>query len=160
MKITKIALFALMLAAPFAVLAGKSKTLYFGDLVLEPDTDMTFSVEDAPEEINGMPVLDEYLPEGLSVTWTGKKFKVPKSKKVKYSKKEEDFVSKADENCCSFKVSINKKTGVVKGSFKVYVVKSEKKLKTYGASFRGSLGDAGLTVTYKGAGLTAAGSLD
>ena len=151
MKMKTIAVMALAAVLPFVVF-GKKKTLVIGDQTLEPDTSLTFSMSDGPDEINGMEVLAEYLPDGIDVTWTGSKFKVPKAGKVKYSKKEEDFVSKKDENMCGFKISVNKKSGTVKGSFKVYVQKSDKKLKAYSASFRGTLGDGGITVSVRGAG--------
>ena len=71
-------------------LAAKSVTLYYGDGdTLEPEDSVMFSLDDFPEEINGYPVLDEYLPNGVELTWTGKKFKAPKKGKVKYSKSEE-----------------------------------------------------------------------
>lgn len=153
MKMKTIAVVALAAVLPF-VAFGKKKTLVIGDQTLEPDTSLTFTLTDAPDEINGMEVLSEYLPDGIDVTWTGSKFKVPKSSKPKFSKKEEDFVTseKRDENNCGFKISVNKKSGAVKGSFKVYVQKSEKKLKAYSASFRGTLGDGGITVSVRGAG--------
>ena len=151
-KMKMIAVVALAALLPF-VAFGKKKTLVIGDMTLEPDTSLTFALADAPDEINGMEVLSEYLPDGIDVTWTGSKFKVPKSSKPKFSKKQDDFVTseKRDENNCGFKCSVNKKTGVVKGSFKVYVQKSEKKLKAYGASFRGTLGDGGVAVRIAGA---------
>lgn len=150
-KMKMVAIVALAAVLPF-VAFGKKKTLVIGDMTLEPDTSLTFAMADGPDEINGLEVLSEYLPDGIDVTWTGSKFKVPKSGKPKYSKKEDDFVSKKDENMCGFKCSVNKKTGRVKGSFKVYVQKSEKKLKAFGASFSGTLGDGGLTVRVRGAG--------
>ena len=137
---------------------GKSTTIAVGDMVLEPDDFLSFSMEEMIDEIDGYPVLSEYLPDGIDVTWTGKKFKVPKKGKVKYSKKEEDFVTTSDDNPCGFSVSVNKKTGKVKGSFKVYAQKSEKKLKTYTAKISGFLG-SDLTVTIKKVG-TFTGTLD
>ena len=105
-----------------------------------------------PDEIGGFEVLSEYLPDGIDVEWTGKKFKTPKAGRVKYSKKEEDFVATSDDNPSGFKVSINKKTGKVSGSFKVYVAKSEKKLKSYSAKVKGYVGGE-LTVTIKKVGV-------
>jgi len=150
MKLKYMALAALAMLVP-ALCFGKSssKTLVFGDVTLEPEDSLMFSLEDMDETIGGLPVLDEYLPAGIEVEWTGKKFKTPKSGKVKYSKKEGDFVTTNDDNPCGFKVSISKKTGKVSGSFKVYVAKSEKKLKSYTAKFSGYLGSEGFVVTIK-----------
>lgn len=137
---------------------GKSTSIAIGDNVLEPDDSLTFSLDDMVDEINGYSVLSEYLPNGIDVTWTGKKFKAPKKGKVKYSKKEEDFVTTNDDNPCGFSVSVSKKTGKVKGSFKVYVQKSEKKLKSYKAKISGYVG-SDLTITIKKVG-TFTGQLD
>ena len=74
----------------------------------------------------------------------------PKAGKVKYVKSEEDFDDVKDsENPCGLKVSINKKTGKVSGSFKIYTAKTEKKLKTYTAKISGYVGNETLTVTVK-----------
>ena len=100
---------------------------------------LSFSVDDMPDEIGGHDVLSEFLPDGIEVEWTGKKFKVPKAGKVKYSKKEGDFVTTSEENPCGLKLKVSKK-GMVSGSFKVYVEKSEKKLKSYTAKISGTLG--------------------
>lgn len=112
---------------------------------LEPGDELSFSVEDLPEEIQGREVLEEFLPSGITVEWTGKKFKVPKAGKVKYSKSEEGFVTTREDNPCGLKLKVNKKKGTVSGSFKVYVAKSEKKVKTYTAKVSGRLGET-LTV--------------
>ena len=150
MKTIKIMTFAaLAMLVPFVGFCGKAKTLYIGDITLEPEDSLTFTLEDMVEEINGLPVMEEYLPSGIDVEWTGKKFKTPKAGKVKYSKKEEGFVTTNDDNPCGFKVSINKKTGKVSGSFKVYVEKSEKKVKSYSAKIKGYLGSENITVTIK-----------
>ncbi len=134
-------------------------TLEYGDgETLEPEDSLYFSTEDIPEEIQGYPVLEEYLPDGVEVTWTGKKFKTPKKGKVKYSKNEEDFITTNDDNPCGLTVKYSKKKKTVKGSFKVYVAKSEKKVKSYKASFSGRLGEE-FTITIKKGG-TATGSMD
>ncbi len=153
MKLKNLALLLLTALIPFIGL-GKSKggsILAIGDMTLEPEDSLTFSLEDFPDEVMGYEVLSEFLPEGVDIVWTGKKFKAPKAGRVKYSKKEEDFVSTSDENPCGLKISINKKTGRVSGSFKVYCAKSEKKLKSYTAKFGGYLGGE-LTVSVKGGG--------
>ena len=150
MKLKKtLAMVLIALITPM-FLFGKSKpkTFVIGDITLEPEDSMMFSTMDELETINGYEVLTEYLPMGVEVLWTGKKFKLPKAGKVKYSKKEGDFITTNDENPCGLKLSINKKTGKVKGSFKIYVAKSEKKLKSYTAKFSGYLGDE-LPVTIK-----------
>ena len=119
---------------------------------------MFFSIDDMVDEIGGYPVMSEYLPDGIEVEWTGKRFKTPKAGVVKYSKKEGDFVTTSDDNPCGFKVSISKKKGKVTGSFKVYVQKSEKKVKAYTAKISGYVGST-LTVTIKNVG-TFEASLD
>ena len=67
------------------------------------------------------------------------------------SDQEEAFVDTKDsENPSGLSVKYSKKTGKVSGSFKVYVAKSEKKLKTYKAKFSGKLGESmGVTVNGK-----------
>lgn len=143
-----------------AVSASGKKTFSYGDVILEPEDGLMFSVADIEDEIGGYPVLTEFLPEGIEVTWTGKKFKVPKAGRVKYSKKEGDFIATRDENPCGFTISISKKTGKVKGSFKVYVAVSEKKLKSYTATFSGYLGGEELSLSIKKAGVYATATLD
>ena len=117
----------------------------------EEETILSFSFEDdMPDEISGYEVLSEFLPDGVSLEWTGKKLKAPKAGKVKYDKKEEDFVDTKDsDNPSGLSVKYKKKTGKVSGTFKVYVAKSEKKLKTYKAKFSGKLGET-MNVTVKG----------
>ena len=116
----------------------------------DDDSGFAFSFEDDfPDEIGGHEVLTEFLPEGLELEWTGKKLKAPKAGKVKYSKKDGGFVDKKDsDNPSGLTVKYNKKRGTVSGSFKVYVAKSEKKLKTYTAKFSGKLGES-MSVTVK-----------
>lgn len=152
MKLRKTLMVAfLALLTPMLLFAKKSKTttLYFGDITLEPEDTLMFACDDMPEEIGGYEVMYEYLPSGVEVTWTGKKFKLPKAGKVKYSKKEGDFITTNDENPCGLKLSINKKTGKVSGSFKVYVMKSEKKVKSYTAKITGYVGGEEIYVTIK-----------
>ena len=107
---------------------AKSKSITIGETVLEPEDTLSFSLEEMADEIGGYPVMSEYLPDGVEVEWTGKKFKTPKAGSVKYSKKEEDFITTSEDNPCGLKVSINKKTGKVtvkkglkKGTYKVKV---------------------------------------
>lgn len=118
---------------------------------LEEGESLTFSFSDESlDEIDGYEVLTEYLPDGMTLEWTGKKLKVPKSGKVKYSKKEEGFMARKDsENPSRLSVKYNKRSGKVSGSFKVYVAKTEKKLKSYTARFSGTLG-GDMSVTVKG----------
>ena len=110
-----------------------------GSTTLEAGSSLTFSVDDMPDEIGGKDVLSEFLPEGIAVEWTGKKLVTPKAGKVKYSKSEEDFVTTSEDNPCGLKLKVSKK-GTVSGSFKVYVEKSEKKVKSYTAKVSGTLG--------------------
>ena len=117
----------------------------------DDETVVTFSfVDEDLDEISGYEVLSEFLPDGVALEWTGKKLKAPKAGKVKYSKKEESFVdTKNSDNPSGLSVKYNKKTGKVSGSFKVYVEKSEKKLKSYKAKFSGTLGQS-MNVTVNG----------
>lgn len=152
MKMRKTLMVVLLaLLTPMLLFAKKAKvtSLTFGEITLDPEDSLMFVCDELPEEIGGYEVMSEYLPSGVEVTWTGKKFKMPKSGKVKYSKKEGDFITTNDENPCGVKLSINKKTGKVKGSFKVYVMKSEKKVKSYTAKVTGYVGDEEIYVTIK-----------
>ena len=112
---------------------------------------LTFSIDDEfPQSIDGKEVLSEFLPEGVMLEWNGKTLKAPKAGKVKYSKKDEGFVdSKDSENPSGLKAKLNKKRGTISGSFKVYVAKSEKKLKSYSAKFSGKIGGT-IKITVKG----------
>lgn len=118
---------------------------------LDKGDTLTFSIDDEfPGLIDGYEVLSEFLPEGVTLEWTGKKLAAPKAGKVKYSKKDEGFVdSKDSENPSGLKAKLNKKKGTISGSFKVYVAKSEKKVKSYSAKYSGKIGGT-LTVTVKG----------
>ena len=110
----------------------------------DDDSAYAFSFEDDfPDSIGGYEVLSEFLPDGVGLEWNGKKLKAPKAGKVKYSKKDEGFVDKKDsDNPSGLTVKYNKKKGTVSGSFKVYVAKTEKKLKTYTAKYSGKLGES------------------
>ena len=118
---------------------------------LDNEDTLTFSIDDEfPETIDGHEVLSDFLPEGVMLEWTGKTLKAPKAGKVKYSKKDEGFVdSKDSENPSGLKAKLNKKKGTISGSFKVYVAKSEKKLKSYSAKFSGKIGGT-IKITVKG----------
>ena len=124
---------------------------------LERGATVSFSFEDEfPETVNGYEVLTEFLPDGVSLEWTGKKLKAPKAGKIKYSKKDEGFIDKKkSDNPSGLSVKVNKKKGTISGSFKIYVAKSEKKLKSYKAKFSGKVGES-LSVTLKKKVLTTA----
>ena len=131
------------------------------DGVLDADDVLSFELLDAPDEIGGQEVLDEYLPDGIEVVWTGKKFKTPKSAspKVKKDKDTGDYEivvsEKGEDNPCGLKVSYKKSSGKVSGSFKVYTYSEGKsgkpKIKSWSAKFSGKLGYE-LSVTIKKAG--------
>ena len=122
-----------------------------GSVSVEAGESMTFSLdEESLDEIDGYEVLSEFLPGGVALEWTGSKLKAPKSGKVKYSKKEGGFVDTKDsENPSGLSVRYSKGSGKVSGSFKVYVSKSDKKLKSYSAKFSGTLGQE-MSVRVKG----------
>ena len=119
---------------------GESNAIDLSEL--EAGDTFVFSLEeDLPETINGLEVLTDFLPDGVELEWTGKKLKAPKAGKVKYSKSEEDFVDTKDsENPSGLSVKLNKKKGTVSGSFKIYLVKGETKLKSVKAKFSGKAG--------------------
>lgn len=120
--------------------SSSGRTISLGD----EEAVLTFSFEDdMPDEIAGYEVLSEFLPDGVTLEWTGKKLKAPKAGKVKYSKKEEMFVDAADsDNPSGLSVKYNKKSSAVSGSFKVYLAKSETKLAALKAKFSGKLGQS------------------
>lgn len=152
MKIKQIAVVSLAVILPIVGFSKSSlKTLVLGeDIVLEPEDELTFTLAEDLEELPFPYEVLSFSPDGVGVEWTGKKFKTPKAGKVKYIKSDEDFGdSKDSDNPCGLKVSINKKTGKVSGSFKVYTAKTEKKLKTYTAKISGYVGSETLTVTIK-----------
>ena len=127
------------------------------DIVLEPESELTFTLAGDIDELPFPYEVLSFSPDGVGVEWTGKKFKTPKAGKVKYVKSDEDFDDVKDsENPCGLKVSINKKTGKVSGSFKIYTAKTEKKLKTYTAKISGYVGSETLTVTVKKIGTVSA----
>ena len=120
-------------------------------VILGEGESLTFSLdEESLDEIDGYEVLTEFLPSGVALEWTGKKLKAPKSGRVKYSKKEGGFVDTKDsENPSGLSVRYNKTSGKVSGSFKIYVAKSEKKVKSYTAKFSGKAG-VSMSVRVKG----------
>ena len=155
MKIRQLAVWAMAAVLPFVAFSKSSlTTLTFGeDIVLEPESELTFSLSGGLDDLPFPYEVLAFSPDGVDVEWTGKKFKTPKAGKVKYIKSDEDFGdSKDSDNPCGLKLSINKKTGKVSGSFKVYTAKSEKKLKTYTAKVTGYVGNESLTVTIKNIG--------
>ena len=119
--------------------------------LLEAGDTFSFSIEeDLPDTINGLEVLTDFLPDGVDLEWTGKKLKAPKAGKVKYSKRDEDFIDTKDsDNPSGLSVKLNKKKGTVSGSFKIYLMKSEKKLKSVKAKFSGKIGQS-MAVRVKG----------
>lgn len=122
-----------------------------GSVSMEAGESLSFSLdEESLDEIDGYEVLSEFLPGGVALEWTGSKLKAPKSGKVKYSKKDGGFVDTKDsENPSGLSVRYNKNSGKVSGSFKIYVSKSDKKLKSYSAKFSGTLGGE-MSVKVKG----------
>lgn len=123
--------------------ASSESTGSSSSVILGEGESLTFSLdEESLDEIDGYEVLTEFLPSGVALEWTGKKLKAPKSGRVKYSKKEGGFVDTKDsENPSGLSVRYNKTSGKVSGSFKIYVAKTEKKLKSYSARFSGTIGE-------------------
>lgn len=159
MKMKHCVLLMVVSMLPFIGFSKSSlQTLTFGeDIVLEPESELTFTLSADVDELPFPYEVLSFSPDGVGVEWTGKKFKTPKAGKVKYVKSDEDFDDVKDsENPCGLKVSINKKTGKVSGSFKIYTAKTEKKLKTYTAKISGYVGSETLTVTVKKIGTVSA----
>lgn len=159
MKMKQSILLMMVAVLPFIGFSKSSlKTLTFGeDIVLEPESELTFTLSADVDELPFPYEVLSFSPDGVGVEWTGKKFKTPKAGKVKYVKSDEDFDDVKDsDNPCGLKVSINKKTGKVSGSFKIYTAKTEKKLKTYTAKISGYVGSETLTVTVKKIGTVSA----
>lgn len=159
MKMKHRVLLMVAIMLPFVGFSKSSlQTLTFSeDIVLEPESELTFTLAGDIDELPFPYEVLSFSPDGVGVEWTGKKFKTPKAGKVKYVKSDEDFDDVKDsENPCGLKVSINKKTGKVSGSFKIYTAKTEKKLKTYTAKISGYVGSETLTVTVKKIGTVSA----
>jgi len=159
MKMKHCVLLMVVSMLPFISFSKSSlRTLTFGeDIVLEPESELMFTLSADVDELPFPYEVLSFSPDGVGVEWTGKKFKTPKAGKVKYVKSDEDFDDVKDsENPCGLKVSINKKTGKVSGSFKIYTAKTEKKLKTYTAKISGYVGSETLTVTVKKIGTVSA----
>lgn len=155
LKFIKMAAVALAVSTTLAALAKSSDD--------DDDNDYdsySFSIDadDLPSSIDGRDILDEYLPDGVEVVWTGKKFKTPKAGKPKVKKSDGEYYidvsEKGADNPSGLKLKYKKKTGRVTGSFKVYASyensKGKLKLKSYSAKVSGILGDEdGLRVTIK-----------
>lgn len=167
-NIARLAIVAVAAATTLATYAKSSKkVLAYGDTVLEPEDYITFTLDEFPDEIGGREVLTEYLPNGIDVEWTGKKFKPPKSASPKVKKVDGDWEivvkEKGEDNPCSLSVSYKAKKGTVSGSFKVYTVtynsKGKPKLKSYTAKYSGVLGQE-LSVSIKKAGIYTTATLE
>ena len=153
LKFIKMAVTALAVSASLVAVA-KSDDDYDYDY-------MSFSLDtsDFPETVgDNYEVLTDCLPDGIEVTWTGKKFKTPKAGKPKVKKEDGEYYievnEKGEDNPCGLKLKYKKKTGKVTGSFKVYATyytkKGKLKIKSYDAKISGFLYDEdGLNVTIK-----------
>ena len=95
-----------------------------------------FSVSGLPEEIGGLPVVADMLPDGAEVPVNAKgKITLAKAAKLKYSKikgtkpAEYELVcdtSSGKTNLSGLKLTYTAKTALVKGSFSVYTVNHDK----------------------------------
>lgn len=154
LKFIKMAAVALAVSASLSAFAKShddDEDDYDGDY-------LTFSVDtdEFPEYVDKYEILTDYLPEGIEVEWTGKKFKTPKAGKLKVKKEDGEYYiqEKGEDNFCGLKLKYKKKTGKVTGSFKVYGAyendKGKLKLKSFSGKVAGYLNDEdGLTVTIK-----------
>ena len=88
-------------------------------------------------------LLAEYLPNGVKVMRTAKKWTLPKAGKLKYKKPNAakgiaGGLTTTGENIAGLKLSYTAKTGVLKGSFKLWTLDTEKgKLKSVSAKVTG-----------------------
>lgn len=91
--------------------------------------------------LNGL--LAQYLPDGVKVTRTAKKWTTPKAGKLKYVKPNEKKgvaggLVATGENISKLKLSYKAKTGVLKGTFKIWTFdEAKKKLKSVSAKVTG-----------------------
>lgn len=166
-KMTKLALAA---AVAFATMLGygKSKSIVIAGETIEPGDTLTFDLnaDDLPETIKGQEILTEFLPNGVEVEWTGKKFKTPKSASPKVKKIDGEYEivvkEKGEDNPSALKVSYKGSTRV-KGSFKIYTTyekKGKPKIKSYSVSFTGRPGVSdGINVSAKKAAISCTATL-
>ena len=91
--------------------------------------------------LNGL--LTEYLPNGVKVTRTAKKWTLPKAGKLKYKKPNAakgipGGLTPTGENISGLKLSYMAKTGVLKGLFKIWALDTAKgKLKSVSVKVTG-----------------------
>ena len=84
----------------------------------------------------------EILPDGTSVTPSGTKWSLPKADKVKFDRETESYEILTDYgNPTGLKLTYTAKTGLFKGSFKVYAVTDDGKSKKYTANVAGAVLD-------------------
>ena len=101
---------------------------------------VAFSLADG-SSLTGL--LTKYLPNGVKVTRTAKKWTLPKAGKLKYVKANEKkgivaHLEEKGENISGLKLSYAAKTGVLKGSFKLWTFdEAKKKLKSVSAKVTG-----------------------
>ena len=89
-------------------------------------------------------LLDEFLPYGVSVAQNGTKWTVAdgaKAGQIKMDKDGEVYDKKESENPSGLKLTFTAKTGLFKGSFKVYAIDAKGKLKSFSATVNGVVVD-------------------
>ena len=102
--------------------------------------DVMFALDPYPTSINGVPVRTEYLPMKLKGVYDGKKITFPKAGRVSYKKGHFEVGKGGEGNPSALKLTLSPKTGIVKGSFRIYTFNG-RSLKGVSAKVTGFLVD-------------------
>ena len=123
-----------------------------GAAVPAPASSMTFALE-AVSAIEGVTILEEFLPKTVAASLNGTKLTVAKANKIKVDKTGAATRTGETDNDAGLKLTYTTKTGSYKGSFTVYALASGR-LKKYRANVNGVfIGGAGYgTAVIKGVG--------
>ena len=95
------------------------------------------------EEV-GYELVEDFLPWEVSVAAKGTKWIVAdgvKAGQIKMDKDGEAYDSKESDNPSGLKLTFTAKTGLFKGSFKVYAIDAKGKLKSFSATVNGIVVD-------------------
>ena len=104
-------------------------------------TSSVFSMEDSFDVDDAM-IEDSLLPVDVEVAVSGTKWVLPKADKVKFDRESESYeVTTEYGNSAGLKLTYTAKTGMFKGSFKVYAVTDAGKSKKYTATVNGAVVD-------------------
>ena len=112
--------------------------------------DVMFALDPYPTSINGVLVRTEYLPMKLKGVYDGKKITFSKAGRVSYKKGHFEVSKGGEGNPSALKLTLTPKTGIVKGSFRIYTFNG-RSLKGVSAKVTGFLVDGkvymGVTVS-------------